>query len=162
MTIMCSKTLMAHLLLRLLLAGTVSSFSPPQVTLPLNYVVQNRATGLQVISSLQIIDSAAGLDIPDGVNEVGTTSVTSFASSSVDFINTNDDGHFLDPFDSEYGKVGTHKEYMPRSLLPDRDAIMASSTNRLSRIELQKAITDVKRFVEARLESDLNVFKVSY
>lgn len=38
---------------------------------------------------------------------------------------------------------------------------MANSTRRLSRIDLQKAITKVKRFVERRMETDLNLFEVS-
>jgi len=50
--------------------------------------------------------------------------------------------------------------YMPDELLPpvrNRDAV---STRRLSRLDVQRATTDVKRFVEARLESDLNLVKV--
>ena len=51
--------------------------------------------------------------------------------------------------------------YMPIDLLPPRQNWEANSTRRLSRIEMQKAISKVKRFVERRLESDLNVFEVS-
>ena len=42
-----------------------------------------------------------------------------------------------------------------------QDNWVANSTRRLSRIDLQKAITKVKRFVENRLETDLNLFEVS-
>ena len=42
-----------------------------------------------------------------------------------------------------------------------KDNLMANSTRRLSRIDMQKAMTKVKRFVETRLESDLNLFQVS-
>ena len=50
--------------------------------------------------------------------------------------------------------------YMPMDLLPPKENWEANSTHRLSRIELQKAMTKLKRFVESRLESDLNVFEV--
>lgn len=50
--------------------------------------------------------------------------------------------------------------YMPMELLPPEENWKANSTRRLSRIELQKAMSKVKRFVERRLESDLNVFEV--
>lgn len=50
--------------------------------------------------------------------------------------------------------------YMPVELLPPPENLPASSTRRLSRIEMQKAITDVKRFIEARLESDLHLIRV--
>ena len=50
--------------------------------------------------------------------------------------------------------------YMPKKLLPPIENLMASSTHRLSRMERIHAINDVKRFVESRLESDLNVSKV--
>jgi len=50
--------------------------------------------------------------------------------------------------------------YMPQEVLPPKRNWEANSTHRLSRIELQKAINDIKRFVEGRLESDLNLFKV--
>ena len=104
------------------------------------------------------------------------------SSSSVDYIYTHDDDHFFDVDDDDdddddvtittgssvpiaskkNSKTNKfNEEYMPRSLLPSKETIMASSTNRLSRMELQKAIQDVKRFVETRFESDLNVFKVN-
>eukprot|EP00985_Skeletonema_marinoi_P021547 scaffold13260_cov98-Skeletonema_marinoi.AAC.4 len=51
--------------------------------------------------------------------------------------------------------------YMPYDLLPPSDNWVANSTRRLSRIDLQMAITKVKRFVESRLETDLNLFEVS-
>ena len=51
--------------------------------------------------------------------------------------------------------------YMPTKVLPSPENLQASSTRRLSRIEVQKAITDVKRFVEARLESDFHLIRVS-
>lgn len=49
--------------------------------------------------------------------------------------------------------------YMPYELLPPKENLDANSTHRLSRIDLQKAMTKVKRFVEHRLETDLNVFE---
>lgn len=49
--------------------------------------------------------------------------------------------------------------YMPYNLLPPKENWEANSTRRLSRIDLQKAITKVKCFVEHRLEADLNVFE---
>jgi len=49
--------------------------------------------------------------------------------------------------------------YMPDAVLPPKKNRNANSTHRLSRLEVQQAITDVKRFVEARLESDLKVVK---
>ena len=51
--------------------------------------------------------------------------------------------------------------YMPDSVLPPPRNREANSTHRLSRLDIQRAINDVKRFVEARLESDLKVVKVS-
>lgn len=51
--------------------------------------------------------------------------------------------------------------YMPTKLLPPSENLVANSTQRLSRLEIQQAITDIKRFVEARLESDLHVVRVS-
>jgi len=51
--------------------------------------------------------------------------------------------------------------YMPDKLLPPVQNREAISTQRLSRLDLQRAMTDVKRFVEARFESDLNLVKVS-
>ena len=50
--------------------------------------------------------------------------------------------------------------YMPDSVLPPPRNREANSTHRLSRLDIQRAIQDVKRFVEARLESDLKVVKV--
>ncbi|KAL7491188.1 hypothetical protein ACHAWT_002371 [Skeletonema menzelii] len=49
--------------------------------------------------------------------------------------------------------------YMPYDLLPPSNNWVANSTRRLSRIDLQKAITKVKRFVESRFETDLNLFE---
>ena len=49
---------------------------------------------------------------------------------------------------------------MPMDLLPPKENWEANSTHRLSRIDMQKAMTKVKRFVETRLETDLNVFEV--
>ena len=105
-------------------------------------------------------------DMEDADEDFTTTS-----SSSVDYIYTHDDEHFFDEHDGDGVTSSVPKTskmtnklkeeyYMPRSLLPSKETIMASSTNRLTRIELQKAIQDVKRFVETRFESDLNVFKV--
>jgi len=51
-------------------------------------------------------------------------------------------------------------EYMPDSLFPPLYNRPAIASHRLSRMEIQKAIVDVKKFVENRLESDLNVIKV--
>mmetsp|Transcript_34150 Transcript_34150/g.68891 ORF Transcript_34150/g.68891 Transcript_34150/m.68891 type:complete len:84 (+) Transcript_34150:270-521(+) len=50
--------------------------------------------------------------------------------------------------------------YMPDKLLPPKQNRCANSTHRLSRLDIQRASTDVKRFVEARLESDFNLVKV--
>jgi hypothetical protein len=47
----------------------------------------------------------------------------------------------------------------PEKLPPERNRV-ANSTHRLSRLEIQKAINDVKRFVEERLENDLHLIKV--
>jgi aspartate--ammonia ligase len=49
--------------------------------------------------------------------------------------------------------------YMPMELLPPKENWAANSTHRLSRIEMQKAMTKIKRFVERRLETDLNLFE---
>jgi len=49
--------------------------------------------------------------------------------------------------------------YMPATVLPPEPNREANSTHRLSRLDIQRAGTDVKRFVEARLESDLNLVK---
>lgn len=55
----------------------------------------------------------------------------------------------------------TATSYMPESLLPPKRNREASSTHRLSRLDIQRASTDVKRFVEARLEKDFNLVKAS-
>lgn len=49
---------------------------------------------------------------------------------------------------------------MPPEVLPPERNREANSTHRLSRLDLQRAMTDIKRFVEARLESDLKVVRV--
>lgn len=51
--------------------------------------------------------------------------------------------------------------YMPTYVLPPPENLPASSTHRLSRLDIQRAITDAKRFIEARLEKDLNLVRVS-
>jgi hypothetical protein len=53
------------------------------------------------------------------------------------------------------------KTYMPPEVLPPKRNRNANSTHRLSRLDVQRAMTDVKRFVESRLESDLDLVKVS-
>lgn len=53
----------------------------------------------------------------------------------------------------------TTETYMPYGLLPPKENWEANSTRRLSRTDLQKAMTKVKRFVERRIETDLNVFE---
>jgi aspartate--ammonia ligase len=53
----------------------------------------------------------------------------------------------------------SNENYMPPEILPPEYNRMAGSTHRLSRLEIQKAMNDVKRFVEARLESDLHLTK---
>jgi hypothetical protein len=55
----------------------------------------------------------------------------------------------------------TLETYMPPDVLPPKRNRNANSTHRLSRLDIQQAMTDVKRFVEARLESDLGLVKVS-
>lgn len=52
------------------------------------------------------------------------------------------------------------EKYMPEKVLPPERNRDANSTHRLSRMDLQRAINDVKRFIEGRLESDLNLVKV--
>ncbi|GFH56299.1 aspartate--ammonia ligase [Chaetoceros tenuissimus] len=52
-----------------------------------------------------------------------------------------------------------NETYMPDSILPKEYNRIANSTHRLSRLDIQRAMTDIKRFVEARLESDLNLVK---
>ena len=51
--------------------------------------------------------------------------------------------------------------YMPDELLPPERNRAANSTHRLSRMDLQRASTHLKRFVEKRLEEDLGLVKVS-
>jgi hypothetical protein len=52
-------------------------------------------------------------------------------------------------------------DYMPPALLPPIEYRPAISTQRLSRMDMQRAIADVKRFMENRLEQDLNLIPVS-
>eukprot|EP00581_Thalassiosira_minuscula_P016220 CAMPEP_0183733326 /NCGR_PEP_ID=MMETSP0737-20130205/40836_1 /TAXON_ID=385413 /ORGANISM="Thalassiosira miniscula, Strain CCMP1093" /LENGTH=163 /DNA_ID=CAMNT_0025966559 /DNA_START=24 /DNA_END=512 /DNA_ORIENTATION=- len=56
-------------------------------------------------------------------------------------------------------KVTASDCYMPWELLPPKENWKANSTHRLSRIEVQKAMTKVKRFIEGRLETDLKLFE---
>lgn len=51
--------------------------------------------------------------------------------------------------------------YMPETLLPPERNREANSTHRLSRLDIQRASADVKRFVESRLEKDFNLVKAS-
>eukprot|EP00957_Ditylum_brightwellii_P210317 15364834-Ditylum_brightwellii.AAC.1 len=60
---------------------------------------------------------------------------------------------------TEEKKETSEATYMPDSLLPPTRNREAVSTKRLSRMDLQRAITDVKRFIENRLENDLNIIK---
>jgi aspartate--ammonia ligase len=53
----------------------------------------------------------------------------------------------------------TTRTYMPPTLLPPASNQEANSTHRLSRLELQRAMTAIKRFVEDRLERDLGLTK---
>ena len=139
-------TLTVILTISLLLADKVSSFTPSHIFIP-KRVANKIATPLRVISSVQIKNSGSDLGMLDGRKVERATLHNPFASSSVDFIYSHDDEHFFDSIHAEDFESGTNYEYMPRTLLPDKDTILASSTNRLSRIELQKAISDVKRFV---------------
>jgi hypothetical protein len=50
--------------------------------------------------------------------------------------------------------------YMQEETLPPEHNREANSTHRFSRLELQRAMTDVKFSCESRLESDLNLVKV--
>jgi len=50
--------------------------------------------------------------------------------------------------------------YMNPAILPPEENRRANSTHRLTRLQIQKAINDVKRFVESRLENDLHLTKV--
>jgi len=54
----------------------------------------------------------------------------------------------------------SNEAYMPEAVLPPPKNREANSTHRLSRLEVQQAISDIKRFMEARFESDLKVVKV--
>ena len=54
---------------------------------------------------------------------------------------------------------GEQNLYMDPSKLPSKESLTANSTHRLSRLDRQKAMNDIKRFVENRLEQDLNVVK---
>ena len=53
-----------------------------------------------------------------------------------------------------------NQPYMPVALLPPERNRVANSTHRLTRLQIQKAINDIKRFVASRLESDLHLTKV--
>lgn len=66
----------------------------------------------------------------------------------------------LSPKINNEGSQNHKSTYMPMDLLPPKENWEANSTHRLSRIEMQKAMTKVRRFVERRLEADLNVFEV--
>ena len=55
----------------------------------------------------------------------------------------------------------TTMSYMPDAILPPERNREANSTHRLSRLDVQRASTDIKRFVEARLEKDFNLVKAS-
>ena len=61
----------------------------------------------------------------------------------------------IDPDDDELPR------YMPDAILPPERNREANSTHRLSRLDVQRASTDIKRFVEARLEKDFNLVKAS-
>lgn len=51
--------------------------------------------------------------------------------------------------------------YMNPAALPPERNRDANSTHRLSRLQIQKAINDIKRFVEHRLEDDMKLTKVN-
>lgn len=55
--------------------------------------------------------------------------------------------------------TNTTGTYMPDEILPPEYNREANSTHRLSRLDIQRAINDIKKFVEGRLESDLNLVK---
>jgi hypothetical protein len=55
----------------------------------------------------------------------------------------------------------SERTHMRPSMLPPERNRRASSTHRLSRLEVQRAINDVKRFMEDRLATDLHLTKVS-
>jgi hypothetical protein len=69
----------------------------------------------------------------------------------------HDDVSFLRQ--QEENKVESY--YMPPELLPSMENRPAISTQRLSRMDMQRAMADVKRFIEDRLEQDLNLIRVS-
>lgn len=50
-------------------------------------------------------------------------------------------------------------KYMPDKLFPPVYNRAAIASNRLSPMDIQRAMTDVKRFVESRLETDLNLIR---
>lgn len=56
--------------------------------------------------------------------------------------------------------MSVEKTYMPESVLPPKENRVANSTQRLTPLEIQKASTDIKRFMERRFEQDLNLTKV--
>lgn len=56
-------------------------------------------------------------------------------------------------------EIKTDTSYMPDSLLPPVRNRPAIASHRLSPKEIQRAIVDVKKFVENRLETDLNVIR---
>ena len=58
-------------------------------------------------------------------------------------------------------KTEIAEEYMPASMLPPMYNRPAIASHRLSAMDIQRAIVDVKKFVEHRLETDLNLIKVS-
>jgi aspartate--ammonia ligase len=68
-----------------------------------------------------------------------------------------DTDKFIQDLDSH--EAATQQYYMPESVLPPLANRPAISTHRLSRLDVQRAINDIKRFVEARLETDLDLVK---
>mmetsp|Transcript_12042 Transcript_12042/g.29017 ORF Transcript_12042/g.29017 Transcript_12042/m.29017 type:complete len:581 (+) Transcript_12042:516-2258(+) len=65
----------------------------------------------------------------------------------------------VDAWDPKNKKSMKTQPYMSPSKLPPPHNLRKNSTRRLSRKQIQCAITDIKRFVELRLESDLNIIK---
>jgi aspartate--ammonia ligase len=51
------------------------------------------------------------------------------------------------------------EKYMPDKVLPPVENRDANSTHRLSRLDIQRASNEIKKFVEKRLEHDLNLVK---
>jgi aspartate--ammonia ligase len=51
------------------------------------------------------------------------------------------------------------EKYMPDKVLPPVENREANSTHRLSRLDIQRASNDIKKFIEHRLEQDLNLVK---